>query len=108
MATPTSLPEHKISEEEGERSIEIFKWRIAAGTKAIVSAAEADALQKAVGFPLPEMTFGRNSLQLLHEPTGWVYSFDVHNALSAVKNGALGEGDGGVKVGYAEAWLKSR
>jgi len=28
--------------------------------------------------------------------------------LKGVKNGPLEEGDGGVKVGYAEAWLKSR
>lgn len=108
MTTATKLPEHKITEDESSRSIEIFGWRITATTKTIVSASEADALQKALGFPLPEMTFGTNSLQLVHEPTGWTYNFDLHNALSLVKNGPLGEGDGGVKVGYADAWLKSR
>lgn len=108
MASAVKLPEHKLSEEEGVRSIDIFGWHITVTTKTIVSATEADALQKALGFPLPEMTFGRNTLQFVHVPTSWVYTFDVHNALSLVKNGPLGEGDGGVKVGYADAWLKSR
>lgn len=108
MEATANLPKFNLTEDEGSRTIEIFGWRITATTKTIVSASEADALQSALGFPLPEMTFGRNNLQLTHEATGWTYNFDVHNALSLVKNGPLGDGDGGVKVGYADAWLKSR
>lgn len=54
------------------------------------------------------MTFGNNSLELQHKPSGWRYSFTTEDALKAVKNGELVEGDGGVKVGYADAWLQSR
>jgi len=57
---------------------------------------------------LPEMTFGNNTLELEHKPSGWKYEFSVTRALRGVKKGPLEEGDGGVKVGYAEAWLKSR
>lgn len=89
-------------------TIDVAGWTISATTKAIVTASESDALQKTLGFPLPEMTFGNNSLVLKHSASGWEYRFDTHEALKCVKNGELGEGDGGVKVGYADAWLKSR
>ena len=108
MSTEIPLPKHSIHEENGFRSIEVNNWRISATTRPIVSAYEADALQKSLGFPLPEMTFGSNKLELLHIPSGWKYAFDVENALRGVKNGELGPGDGAVKVGYADAWLKSR
>ncbi|KAH8118670.1 type 2A phosphatase activator TIP41 [Phellopilus nigrolimitatus] len=85
MNTVAKLPEHKVSEDDGERSIDISGWRITATTKSIVTASEADALQN-----------------------GWTYAFDAAGALGRVKNGELVEGDGGVKVGYADAWLKSR
>ncbi len=54
------------------------------------------------------MTFGYNLLKIKHRPTGWTYAFRVEDALRGVKCGPLEDGDGGVKVGYAEAWLKSR
>jgi len=54
------------------------------------------------------MTFGRNFLKLEHHPDAWVYTFSTENALKAVKVGELGDGDGGVKVGYADKWLQSR
>jgi type 2A phosphatase activator TIP41 len=88
--------------------IDIHGWHIAAATKPISNAAECDALQSALGFPLPEMTFGNNRLALEHRPSAWKLTLDARGALSRVKGGELGEGDGGVKVGYADAWLKSR
>jgi len=54
------------------------------------------------------MTFGNNYLTLEHRTSGWKYAFCTGDALAGVTNGELGEGDGGVKVGYADAWLKSR
>ncbi|EPQ59182.1 TIP41-domain-containing protein [Gloeophyllum trabeum ATCC 11539] len=108
MATQVQVPEHKLLESPNSRTIEVNGWVITATTNPIASAADADALQASVGFPLPEMTFSRNSLELVHRPSGWKYSFNTQDALRAVKNGELGEGDGGVKVGYADAWLKSR
>ncbi|KAF5346033.1 hypothetical protein D9757_014273 [Collybiopsis confluens] len=38
----------------------------------------------------------------------WLYQFDTLHALLAVKTGELEAGDGGVKVNYAEEWLKNR
>ncbi|OBZ70190.1 Ribosome biogenesis regulatory [Grifola frondosa] len=54
------------------------------------------------------MTFGNNALELEHKTSGWKFCFTTEDALKAVKNGELEDGDGGVKVGYADAWLKSR
>ena len=60
------------------------------------------------GLPLPEMPFGNNSLIIRHEGLGWEYKFDALEALRLVRLGNLEPGDGGVKVGYAKEWLKSR
>jgi hypothetical protein len=49
-----------------------------------------------------------NHLSLEHRPSAWKLTFDDRGALSRVKGGEDGEGDGGIKVGYADAWLKSR
>jgi type 2A phosphatase activator TIP41 len=104
----TAIPEHKLFESPNTRSIEIKDWRITVSTNSISNAPECDALQSFLGFPLPEMTFGNNYLTLEHRPSQLKYSFDTADALRCVKKGELGEGDGGVKVGYADKWLKSR
>ena len=109
MDDPPKPPAYSVNEEkDGVRTIDIGDWLIEATSKTIVSASESDELQNHLGIPLPEMTFGNNSLELEHKRSGWKYSFNTDDALKGVKNGELGEGDGGVKVGYAEAWLKSR
>ncbi|KAI0311025.1 type 2A phosphatase activator TIP41 [Amylostereum chailletii] len=108
MSSAVALPKFKLSESPNTRSIDIFDWTITAVTSPISNASECDALQGTLGFPLPEMTFGNNSLEIKHRPSGWTYSFRTEDALKGVKNGELGDGDGGVKVGYADAWLKSR
>ncbi len=109
MASTTPIPEHKLSESPNSRSIAVGDWTVTARTNPISNAVECDALQIALlGMPLPEMTFGNNSLELKHQPSGWNYVFTTLDALKSVKNGELTEGDGGVKVGYADAWLQSR
>lgn len=109
MSAATSLPHHTLGESPNSRTIDIGEWFIAAQTNPISNAPECDALQAALlGMPLPEMTFGNNSLELVHRASGWKYSFETEGALKAVKNGQLVDGDGGVKVGYADAWLNSR
>jgi type 2A phosphatase activator TIP41 len=105
-AVPT--PEHKVYESPNTRSIKIKDWTITVITKSIATAGECDALQAELGIPLPEMIFANNSLSLRHHPSGWEYSYDAPNALKYVRSGELQPGDGGVKVGYADAWLKSR
>jgi type 2A phosphatase activator TIP41 len=108
MAAAVAVPEHKLSESPNSRAIEIFDWTVTAQTGPISSATHSDALHASLGIPLPEMTFGSNLLRLTHRPSGWTYAFSVEDALKGVKNGPLDAGDGGVKVGYADAWLKSR
>ena len=108
MASAVKLPYHTLQESPNSRGITVGDWQISAWTHPISNATELDAIQASVGIPLPEMTFGNNILELEHKPSGWKYEFSATRALKGVKNGPLGEGDGGVKVGYAEAWLKSR
>lgn len=108
MAEAVAVPEHKLSESPNSRSIEIFDWTVTAQTGPISNATHCDALHATLGIPLPEMTFGSNLLRITHRPSGWIYTFRVEDALREVKNGPLEAGDGGVKVGYADAWLKSR
>lgn len=109
MASAVPVPYHTLEESPNSRTIKIGDWEITARTNPISNAGELDALQIAVGgFPLPEMTFGNNALELVHGPSGWRYGFSTEDALKGVKNGELEPGDGGVKVGHADAWLKSR
>jgi len=109
MSAAIALPQHRLLESPNSRTIEIGPWTITASTNPISNAGQSDALQAAIGgIPLPEMTFGGNSLELEHKESGWKYSFNTEEALKGVKNGELEDGDGGVKVGYADAWLKSR
>ncbi|GBE79866.1 type 2A phosphatase activator TIP41 [Sparassis latifolia] len=109
MSATVPTPEHHLSEFSNSRTIEIGEWVITARTNPISNAGECDALQVALsGMPLPEMTFGNNALELKHKTSGWQYAFTTEASLKAVKNGELGEGDGAVKVGHADAWLKSR
>jgi len=107
MTTPP-IPKHKLLESPNSRTIEILDWTISASTNPISNASECDALHAALDLPLPEMTFGSNYLTLKHKPSSWVYTFSTDEALRGVKNGELGPGDGGVKVGYADKWLQSR
>jgi type 2A phosphatase activator TIP41 len=108
MSAAIALPYHTLLESPNSRSIEINGWLITASTNPISNAGECEALQASLGIPLPEMTFGNNYLTLEHRASGWKYAFCTKDALADVKKGELGNGDGGVKVGYADAWLKSR
>jgi type 2A phosphatase activator TIP41 len=108
MASSNNLPEHQLLESPNSRTIEINGWSITACTNPIAGAGDAEALQAQLGIPLPEMTFVHNVLSLEHRASGWRYAFRTPNALSGVRSGDLRDGDGGVKVGYAETWLKSR
>ena len=103
-----AIPQHKLTESPNSRSIEIYDWFITASTNPISNAPECDAIQSSLGIPLPEMIFGNNYLTLEHRPSGLKYSFTAHKALQDVKKGELSEGDGAVKVGYADKWLQSR
>ncbi|KAH9032852.1 hypothetical protein EDB85DRAFT_2274901 [Lactarius pseudohatsudake] len=65
----------------------------------MLSAAQCDALQASLGIPYP-MMFGNICYR------SSTIRADGHT-LSGVKSGPLEDGDRGVEVGYADAWLKS-
>ncbi|KAG8880264.1 hypothetical protein FRB97_000976 [Tulasnella sp. 331] len=105
------IPEHTIQGEPGDSttSISIHGWNISCTSLPISNAPEIDQMHETLkGLPLPEMPFGNNSVVLRHEASGWEYTFTALEALKGVKLGELGDGDGGVKVGHAKAWLQSR
>ncbi|KAH6914748.1 type 2A phosphatase activator TIP41 [Coprinopsis sp. MPI-PUGE-AT-0042] len=107
-STP-EIPKHTLLESPNSRTIQILNWRITSCTNPISNASSLDALQSSLGnMPLPEMTFGSNYLEMEYVPSGWTYRFTLEETLKGVKMGELGEGDGGVKVGYADKWLQSR
>ncbi|KJA29727.1 hypothetical protein HYPSUDRAFT_31711 [Hypholoma sublateritium FD-334 SS-4] len=103
-----ALPEHKLSESPNTRAIDVAGWIITASTAPISSMRECDWLSATLDIPLPEMTFGSNALTLKHRASGAKLAFSTLEALRCVVNGPLGDGDGGVKVGYADKWLQSR
>ncbi|RSH78237.1 uncharacterized protein EHS24_002701 [Apiotrichum porosum] len=49
----------------------IGQWSIASTKRSILNGAEIEAAEKALSLPLPEMTFGNNSLVLTFEPSGF-------------------------------------
>lgn len=103
-----AVPKHHIDETETTRTLTLANWTIIVENHPISSAAQLKELQNDVPIPLPEMTFGSNSVTLKHRPTGWEYVFTTKDALRGVRNGESTDGDGTVKVSHAEAWLKSR
>ncbi|EIW76377.1 type 2A phosphatase activator TIP41 [Coniophora puteana RWD-64-598 SS2] len=108
MSSAISIPHHQLSESPYTRSIAIADWRISARTQPIATDEERTALERHLRLPLPEMTFPNNTLQIVHAPSGFALSFDAKSALEGVKVGTLNDEDGGVKVGYSDAWLKTR
>ncbi|KAG8956613.1 hypothetical protein FRC04_000091 [Tulasnella sp. 424] len=112
MAAPSpQIPPHEVNGSPGDSttSIDIQGWTITSTSLPISNATEIDQLQETLhGLPIPEMPFGNNSIVLKHEASGWEYSFTALGALSGVKLGEPGDGDGGVKVGYAKEWMQSR
>ena len=54
------------------------------------------------------MNFGNDYLTFQHRPPGMKYSLTAQNALKNIKKRELVDGDGSVKVGYADKWLETR
>jgi len=105
----SSTHDHEVTTTTSGSSISKPPWTIVSTTLPISNAGEISAMQEELdGLPLPEMPFGNNSLIIRHEGLGWEYKFDALEALRLVRLGNLEPGDGGVKVGYAKEWLKSR
>ncbi|WVQ69447.1 uncharacterized protein L199_007664 [Kwoniella botswanensis] len=114
-------PQYSINKTPNVHTIKIGQWKIETIKKPILNGKEIDVAEKSLNLPLPEMTFGNNSLRLSYSPSssssssstsndkdenGVQLRFDSIEALSGV---ATGEGweervGGGVKVSMAEKW----
>ena len=71
-----AVPHHKLLEDPNSRSIQIGDWVLTSTTFPISSAGQCDELQAFLGFSLPEMIFGNNSLNVEHK-SGWKLEFTL-------------------------------
>ncbi|KAK8847552.1 hypothetical protein IAR55_005411 [Kwoniella newhampshirensis] len=136
QARPPSSPFFSLTSSKYSNKIAIGPWRIEATKKPILNGKEIDAAEKMLNLPLPEMTFGNNSLSLTYDPSssssssgsistlrtdsnsssncGEEDKVEIHfRTLDALAGVAVGEGweervGGGVLVSMAEKWGKSR
>ncbi|KAI2612619.1 TIP41-domain-containing protein [Hypoxylon fragiforme] len=70
----------------------------------ISKAGPIDAMEKALGIPVPEMIFGDNVVAVRHGPTGWGIEFSARDALDAVDKTDRHM----LQVAYAKSWSASR
>ncbi|KAI1360646.1 TIP41-like family-domain-containing protein [Xylaria arbuscula] len=70
----------------------------------ISKAGPIEAMEKAIGIPVPEMIFGDNLVSIAHLPTEWRIEFNARDALDSVDK----TGDNMLQVAYAGEWSASR
>jgi type 2A phosphatase activator TIP41 len=94
---------HKLTCSHASRSIAIAGWTITATKLPISSSSEGDELSKKIGIPVPEMTFGNNSVTVAG-PNGLQCEFNTQESLDSVDK----TGSKGIKVSYSEQWNRTR
>jgi type 2A phosphatase activator TIP41 len=99
---PSPIP-HTLRTTHSTRSITLAGWTITATKLPISSSSDCDKLAAKLGIPVPEMTFGNNSVSI-EGPNGWKCDFNTHQALDAVDK----TGSQGIKVSYSEQWNRTR
>ena len=70
----------------------------------ISKAGPIEAMEAALGIPVPEMIFGDNLVSVRHEPTGFAVEFAARDALDAVDK----TGRHMLQVAHARDWSRSR
>lgn len=84
-------------------SITVNDWSVFVFKKPILNAQELDNLAETkFTFPLPEMIFGNNSIQIMNQRLGLAIEFNTIDALEGLEETCH------FKVSYHEEWLKSR
>ncbi|GHJ83980.1 hypothetical protein NliqN6_0382 [Naganishia liquefaciens] len=102
--------DHDLKEEGPRRVLRIEDWVIESVKKPILNGPEIDSASAELDIPLPEMTFGNNSLTLQYTPSpsspGISLRFDALLALSLIPKGAGWESatGGAVQVAMAQSW----
>src|SRR5271167_589426 len=94
---------HTLTKTHASQSISLAGWTITATKLPICSSSDCDELAAKLGIPVPEMTFGNNSVSI-EGPNGWKCDFNTHQALDAVDK----TGSQGIKVSYSEQWNRTR
>jgi TIP41-like family len=94
---------HTLTTSHSSRSITISGWTVTATKLPICSSSDCDALAAELGIPVPEMTFGNNSVSI-EGPNGWRYDFNTRQALDEVDK----TDSQGIKVAYSEQWNRTR
>ncbi|KAI1384586.1 TIP41-domain-containing protein [Hypoxylon trugodes] len=108
MATPTSLPNEPFPRpdqlSQATTSHRQGAFVISSRKLPISKAGPIDAMEKALGIPVPEMIFGDNVVAIRHVPTGWGIEFNAFDALDAVDKTDKKM----LQVAYAKSWSASR
>jgi TIP41-like family len=94
---------HTLTTTHASRSIFLAGWTITSTKLPICSSSDCDDLAAKLEIPVPEMTFGNNSVSI-EGPNGWKCEFNTQEALDAVDK----TGSQGVKVSYSEQWNRTR
>jgi hypothetical protein len=94
---------HTLTTTRSSRSISLAGWTVTSTKLPICSSTDCDELAGKLGIPVPEMTFGKNSV-CIEGPNGWKCDFNTEKALDAVDK----TGSQGIKVSYSEQWNRTR
>jgi hypothetical protein len=94
---------HTLTTTRSSRSISLAGWTVTSTKLPICSSTDCDELAAKLGIPVPEMTFGKNSV-CIEGPNGWKCDFNTEKALDTVDK----TGSQGIKVSYSEQWNRTR
>lgn len=91
-------------------SIAINNWKVYTRRNPILNAAEIEELESVCEFPVPEMIFGNNKVEIFNDELKWGIQFDGKDALLMVKNhkDLKDPNQELLKVSYADQWYSSR
>ncbi|AOA63767.1 Type 2A phosphatase regulator [Komagataella phaffii CBS 7435] len=91
-------------------SISIGNWEVFTTRKPILNSQDTEQLEKTLGFPIPEMTFGHNKVQVfkLSEDRSieWSIDFNAIDALKMVRKNV--DPSELLQVSYAQDWVNAR
>ncbi|KTW29234.1 hypothetical protein T552_01190 [Pneumocystis carinii B80] len=94
---------HTIVTSGMTRSIHLQDWSVVSRKDSILTSQEIHQFSLRLSIPIPEMTFGKNSVEIKHS-SGWKMIFTAYDALEGVDKA----GKDVVQVSYAKEWVKNR
>jgi type 2A phosphatase activator TIP41 len=103
VVSKSSPVPHTLTRTHTSHSISLAGWTATSTKLPICSSADCDELAAKLTIPVPEMTFGNNSVSI-EGPNGWRCDFNTQQALDVVDK----TGSQGIKVSYSEQWNKTR